>query len=643
MRSLLYRGLSLAVLGFVAFSPPLYANPANSLGAPPPLEVYSRLPRIDSVTVAPDGKKVAYIQREDNLQSLVQYSFVTQKFETLNIPVDNELIKRPYVRWADNDSVVFVTSQLTDLPEFEGDKNQFTTATLVNIDKRTTYILFSNIDGFYPIVSGPLDRFNIEGNNYLTAASYRLFNTRADGLTEYLTTPQKSVFSINPQNKKFKLINNLSINTDEWALSPEGEIIARSEYDSNNRIWTLRYKDGNSWRIIYTQKGALDRPNLIGLGKDGKSLVIYLYDGEKGRGFFEVSPEGILSAPLETKGTLIEAQFHPLKRNLVGFSDTGPNGKFYNFFDPEMTKLVNRVTKSFPNQTTKRIINTSDDLSKVIVYAESAEDAGSYYYIDFTGKTSEVIGSERPDLPMGWIAKKSKINYKASDGLEINGFLTLPPGRNPHNLPLIVLPHGGPQSHDNIEFDWLSQAIASRGYAVFQPNFRGSTGYGVEFTEAGYGEWGRKMQTDLSDGVRYLAKEGIIDPRRVCIFGWSYGGYAALAGASMDTGVYKCAASIAGVSNLKAMVNWESKEAGFDRKSSSVLYWKRFMGDESRWDEISPDLQASKVDIPVLLIHGKDDDVVPVEQSYRMRDALLKLKKPVEFVFLKAEDHSLSG
>jgi dipeptidyl aminopeptidase/acylaminoacyl peptidase len=218
----------------------------------------------------------------------------------------------------------------------------------------------------------------------------------------------------------------------------------------------------------------------------------------------------------------------------------------------------------------------------------------------------------------------------------------LPPGRDPKGLPLVVLPHGGPASRDTPGFDWWAQALASRGYAVLQPNFRGSDGFGRGFREAGYGQWGRKMQTDLSDGVRYLAGQGTIDPARVCIVGASYGGYAALAGATLDTGVYRCAAAVAGVSDLKRML---ASQPDYGR-TSTTRYWSRFMGVEGRNDPqltaLSPVAFADRVTIPILLVHGLDDTVVRYEQSEMMAKALRRAGKPVEFITLAGEDHWLS-
>ena len=228
--------------------------------------------------------------------------------------------------------------------------------------------------------------------------------------------------------------------------------------------------------------------------------------------------------------------------------------------------------------------------------------------------------------------------------MKIPGYLTLPMKRAPKNLPLIVLAHGGPAAHDTSHFDWWSQALASQGYAVLQSNFRGSN-LNWKHQSAGFGEWGRKMQTDLSDGVRYLVKDGTVDADRVSIVGASYGGYAALAGATLDTGVYCCAISVAGVSELGKMMAYSAKRTN---PSSGQIrrYLDRYFGTSGPRDPVlktlSPSEHAEEASIPIMLIHGKDDTVVPYKQSQLMAKALKRAKKPFEFVTLKQEDHWLS-
>ena len=279
----------------------------------------------------------------------------------------------------------------------------------------------------------------------------------------------------------------------------------------------------------------------------------------------------------------------------------------------------------------------AEDPNKTIIYSESDNNSGTFGYYDFSKDRYDFIAHNYPEIPSEWISPKTKITYKAKDGLEIPAYLTLPPNKDAKNLPLIVMPHGGPHSRDRLGFDWQVSALASRGYAVLQPNFRGSTGYGAAFLEAGYGQWGAKMQTDLSDGVRHLVSQGIVDAKRVAIYGASYGGYAALAGATLDLGVYRCAISIAGVSDIKDMLEFEKSETG-SGKSSTVLAWKRSWG-VADLKAISPINYIDRVSIPILLIHGKSDTVVPVRQSQRMAKALKSAGKIVDYIELEKEDH----
>jgi dipeptidyl aminopeptidase/acylaminoacyl peptidase len=207
------------------------------------------------------------------------------------------------------------------------------------------------------------------------------------------------------------------------------------------------------------------------------------------------------------------------------------------------------------------------------------------------------------------------------------------------DLPLVVMPHGGPEDRDETGFDWLAQFLASRGYAVLQPQFRGSTGLGRAHANAGRQQWGLRMQDDVTDGVRALITEGIVDPKRVCIVGWSYGGYSALAGAAFTPDLYACAASIGGVSDLPVMLATISRDSG--RESDAFAYWREHIGSPFNADVIgkSPARAAMAVRAPVLLLHGTDDTVVPIEQSRLMATALRAAKKPVELIELTGEDH----
>ncbi|WP_296458050.1 S9 family peptidase [Phenylobacterium sp.] len=395
------------------------------------------------------------------------------------------------------------------------------------------------------------------------------------------------------------------------------------------------------WRQAAAATAKIDRPLMIGLGRDGAS-VVYRQRGEDRRWVWrEIRADGSPSATpvgaLDDAGPIRAA----LDGRMIGhYALTGDEDR-YTFYDPADAKAWQDIVAAYGDQRV-RLESWSTDRRRIVVQVESKTEGPRFAVIDLGQRTADWLGAQYSDLTADDLAPREPVKFKAADGLALGGYLTLPRGKPAKNLPLIVFPHGGPASRDTPGFDWWAQAMASRGYAVLQVNFRGSDGLGSRLLEAGYGEWGRKMQTDLSDGVRHLAAQGVIDPGRVCIVGGSYGGYAALAGATIDTGVYRCAVSVAGVADLKRQVAWSRTRGG----ASAGRYWNRFMGADTGEEDVlarySPANLAAKADAPILLIHGKDDTVVPLEQSRIMADALHKAGKPVELVVQKGADHWLS-
>ena len=275
-------------------------------------------------------------------------------------------------------------------------------------------------------------------------------------------------------------------------------------------------------------------------------------------------------------------------------------------------------------------------------FGERAGDAGAYYVYDGPTGKLRLIGKRYPQLTAPeHLGERRAIKFRARDGTQIPAYLTLPAGIEPRNLPLVLLVHGGPHARDDFTFDWWSSFLASRGYAVLQANYRGSTGYGYEWFDAGRKGWGTGvMQTDVEDGAAALVKAGYVDAARICIMGGSYGGYAALAGATLTPERYACAVSVNGVSDPEDML----KEANRAGKTSMIAeWWGKSMGsDMAELRKISPIRLADQVRIPILLLHGIDDSVVPVEQSRRMSKKLLAERRDVRYVELAGDDHWLS-
>ncbi|CAL4868701.1 hypothetical protein MMA231_02990 [Asticcacaulis sp. MM231] len=503
------------------------------------------------------------------------------------------------------------------------------------IDLKTNKLrtLFERQEEFYSIVVGGVTRVKVDGEYRLMASNYRMAG-------EY----NMCLFSFPVDKAGDKLIYESSKDTQNYVIAPDGYVVAYAEFIDDRKKWTLYYNRAPRGKMcifkpIYELKEALDYPSLQGLGRDGASVVVYFNKGETKGEYHEINAEGIMGPSLDTSEdeSSTDALFHPVTRRFAGFARTNDWIK-YDYEDTLLKKLAGALTDVLGEDYRAAIIDFAEDPRKMIIYGENAQDAGTYFFADLSTGDTRLLAMNYDKLPTEWITEKKPISYKAADGLEIHGYLTLPPRKAAKALPLVVLPHGGPQSRDRIDFDWQVQALAANGYAVLQPNFRGSSGYSSSFVNAGHGEFGRKMQTDLSDGVRNLVKQGIVDPKRVAIMGASYGGYAALAGATLDPGVYNCAISIAGISDPKSFNEFIAEKTG-GRDSSSVLYWKQFTGDPKSWDAISPARQAANASCPILLIHGTDDTVVPIEQSRRMESALKKAVKPVEFVTYKGQDH----
>lgn len=595
------------------------AHAANPLGAPPPLEVFGQLPEVQHVDLSPDGRHAAMIATRAGQRYLVDLDLTTEK--TVAQPLGD--IKARDVKWVGNRHVALVKSWTSGPAYASVLKAEIFTINLQDMvtgkSRQLFYLMSEDVVG--PYVTGDIHVVKDERDYRVTASTFTDINEGG-----YL------LYSFGANDNQTEQLDHAGRNVIEWVLTPDGKPFARSEYDTDRKMWRLAFRSGRAWTGGREVPATVDLPNMSGLGRDGQSVVVF----QEGAGFFEVSPDGTTGA-LES-GTYSSPLFHPVTKRFNGFASHG-GWVDYDFLDPDMKALPAKVAKAMPGYRTQ-FTAFAENPQKLIVYGEGPGDAGSYTFIDFATGASVPVGSTYPDIPEAWVPVKQAIKYKAVDGLEIEAYLTLPPGRDAKSLPLIVLPHGGPETRDDLSFEWDVAAYASRGYAVLQPNFRGSAGYGADFVAAGHGEFGRKMQSDLSDGVRHLVSSGVIDATRVCIVGYSYGGYAALAGAAFEK-TYRCAASYAGLSDLPAFASYISTKTDGD-KSAGSLYLRRYLGDMASQAAVSPARHAADVDIPVLIVHGRDDTTVPVMQALTMRNALKAAGKAHEYVELKGEDHYLS-
>lgn len=304
------------------------------------------------------------------------------------------------------------------------------------------------------------------------------------------------------------------------------------------------------------------------------------------------------------------------------------------YLDPELSKLQRSANKALAGKA-NYILATSTDRRRVLIESVSDTDPGLILLWDRDARTMDAIGARLPEIDPAAMAPTRSLRFEARDGTSIPAYLTLPRGASEEKLPVVILPHGGPWARDYLTFDYLTQFIASRGYAVMRPNFRGSTGFGRAFREAGWREWGGRMQDDLADAARYLIDEGIADAKRIGIVGASYGGFAAVMGAIKTPELYACAVSINGVLNLPSLVS-------DDRRYVGGSYWIRQIGlQDEGLRAVSPYHNAEAIEAPVLIVQALDDPRVHAFQGQSMAQRLRSLDKDVEYVELERGGHGL--
>lgn len=311
--------------------------------------------------------------------------------------------------------------------------------------------------------------------------------------------------------------------------------------------------------------------------------------------------------------------------------------------DPLIQSHLDALDTYFGNEVNVIPLDSSEDGKRWLLKAVGPREPGSYHIYNLETAGATELGNQRKRLNDKTFGATDVVTYTARDGLELRGYLTRPPmaeGAPPP--PLVVMPHGGPEMRDMVTFDQDVQILVARGYQVFQPNFRGSSGFGKAFADMGRRQWGRAMQTDVEDGFDHLVAEGLAEADRACIFGYSYGGYAAMAAATLTPEKYQCVIAAAGVSDLLAFLRRERREEGSN--SEAYQYWVAHIGHPGRDKEtikaVSPVEHAGNLSRPLLILHGKDDGVVDYEQAERMDKALRKARKFFRLVTLENSSHS---
>jgi dienelactone hydrolase len=608
----------------------LFFAAASVRADPPPVEAYGKLPAVDLMSLSPSGKRFAFVGVDGETRSLAVANI--DNSPVIAAPTDGA--KMTGIDWAGDDHVLFTSSATITLgPQYTEANDELSSVTVIDLKTHHNFIVFSKLSNVIHAVFGVYGVAQIDGHWYGYFGGLTMARA-GDGFV--LRNTFTDLYKVDLDTGAAQIVANGSVNTDGWLVGPAGEIIARSSYSETSGGWQV-WTGAAAGKVLASGHSDFGGVSLS-RGRTPDTILIARPEADGSVTYEEVPLTGAPAVDVPDSGAIGSRFFDPASGLWLGFASKGdrPEPKM---FDPGVAAKFRGARKAFPDQTVE-FKSWSANLNSMIVFTSGGDDSGTYWLVDIATGKADPLGSTYPTVTSDDVGPIRMVGWKAADGLDLHGVLSLPPGRSPKNLPLVVLPHGGPEARDYPVFDWWAQAFASRGYAVFQPNFRGSSDYGVAFRNAGFGQWGRKMQSDISDGVAELARQGIVDPKRACIVGASYGGYAALAGVTVQNGLYRCAVSVAGVSHPSEMI--EDAEGG-GGANATERYWRAFMGAGNRAEtgliSISPVKLADHADAPILLIHGQDDSVVPLEQSREMERALRQAGKPVELVVLPTADH----
>ncbi|MBC7768628.1 MAG: S9 family peptidase [Phycisphaerales bacterium] len=612
---------------------PAFAQPRPA----PPLsaESFTHGPAIWSAALSPDGRYVAAIQDSSLGDALTIIDWRTGVARPTQLARTDRSLFLDWVGWRNDDRVVFALRQRA---LFNGDEFDTTRIYASGREGGDLTLMFGGerqrLASRYvsvDLIGAPRD----DEEHILLGAyaqhGYTVFRTN-------VTTGRVS-----------EVVDYADFDTVQFIIDGRGYPVMRIDSLFDGSGWRIyrRPSGERQWTLAHEVRRSASSENRdfspLGPGPgEGQVYVaarapdqefqsIYLYD----------TATGALGAPVFA---------HPSADAGIAWIDENDNSVVLGCAElqrwqcralrPEIQPHFDAINGFFESDADILLHGMSRDEQFWLISATAPHLPSALYVYDVAARHLTFVASSQPRLRQEELARTQIVNYQSRDGVALWGYLSTPAGAGPH--PLVVMPHGGPEARDSYAYNFYVQYLAWRGYAVFQPNFRGSEGSGRSFAAAGYGQWGRRMQDDITDGVQHLIDTNVVDRERICIVGASYGGYAALAGAAFTPDLYKCAISIAGDSDLIAMLNAERREEG--RGSWAYAYWRRLVGDPSEDRDaliaVSPARQAGNVRVPVLLIHGEDDTVVPLEQSELMRDALTRAGRPVELITIDDAGHS---
>jgi dipeptidyl aminopeptidase/acylaminoacyl peptidase len=591
-----------------------------------PVEAYGKLPAVESPRLSPDGDTMAFLSSIRGRRCLVIHQLSARGTNAGRAVCPGAYEVRSFA-WKNPDRLIV---EVYTQGASHGDELR-TQSKLVALDL--------NGRNAVPLVEPASERAVDFGQDrvidllpddpaHILIASYRQDSDSPDVVKVAIETGHRRTV-VTGENR-----------ITSWKTDPAGQVRLGIAVDDGMVKVYYRDDEDSPFRLIRQVPAAdASKFGVLAIGREPGTLWVSSTErtGRRAVYRYDVATDRLLDAYAAVPGADIDSLI--VDRGLpLGYGYTIDEPTMV-YTDPSFRQDAEQVTAALP-QYRATVVDSAADGQRLLVLAAGGNRPGAYFILTRSKNTAslEPLGAIRPDIPGAALAPVTPITYRARDGLTIHGYLTLPPGRSPSDkqpIPFVVLPHGGPSTRDVLGFDYLAQMIASRGYGVLQPNYRGSRGYGGDFEKAGFAQWGLKMQDDVTDGTQWLIDRKLADPRRICIVGWSYGGYTALMGAIKTPDLYRCAASMAGVTDLRRRLDRANQSRFAD------LNLPRFDSDPAIIEANSPVLHADRIRIPVLLAHGRRDFTVSVEDSEAMEDALRKAGKQVQTLYFDDDDHYL--
>lgn len=609
------------------------ATAAGAAGSELPVKTFFQAPVIASLTFSPNGKYIACLVPFEHRMNL---AVIDLEKGTKNLLTNFKDRQATQPSWASDDRILF----------------------RVDDDGKESFALYAvNRDGKDPVVLA--SGYSKADSNEEVNVRFRSVLGRIEGdpknilvLANITYRDWSDVATMNLKTGTMTKLIEAPGNVDYYLRDHAGQVrIAVIQKEQTRRVL---YRETKTQRWVTLGEHHMDAPGWEPLAFDGdnqtlfiwsdvgrKTKAIYRYDTAERKQLGLVFADDTYDA-LEANGAAATSFssnliVDPVKKKIVGLSYSADRTRFH-WIDDEMRKIQEKLEASLPD-TVHRPRQFAADGSKIIYLSTSDRDSGVYYLFDRQTQKVNELAVIKPGIDPDRMAAMKAVTFPARDGLTLHGYLTLPRGRPAKNLPLILHPHGGPFGiRDEWNYNDEVQFYANRGFAVLQVNYRGSGGYGRAYEAAGFKKWGREMQDDLSDGVKWCIAQGIADPARVVISGASYGGYATMAGLTLTPELYCAGINYVGVTDIELLI---PREAPPDR-----MYWRNTRlgklsdpADKKRLYDTSPVHFADRINVPLLMAYGKNDPRVHIDHGFDMERALKKAGKSYEMIIEADEGH----